>query len=61
MKISRSERGTLVHVEIETTEGDEYEVLVEAYTATVIKAQVNGVSINVSTGEPEAEDKSSEG
>ncbi|MBR2651111.1 MAG: PepSY domain-containing protein [Clostridia bacterium] len=61
VKISRSERGTLVHVEIETTEGDEYEVLVEAYTATVIKAQVNGVSINVSTGEPEAEDKSSEG
>ena len=60
VKISRGGRGTLVHGEIETTDADKYEVLVEAYTATVIKARVNGVTINISTGEPETEGETSE-
>ena len=65
VKVSKNEKGALVFVEIETTDGDEYKVLVEAFTATVIKAELNGEALNVSaevnseaTPEQPAEDSS---
>ena len=47
VKLIDSESGPLFSVEIETRAGDEYELVIEAYSGVVIRAELNGSELTV--------------
>lgn len=51
VSIHRGKEGIIVSVELETVAGDEYELVLEAASGTVLKAEMNGVELELSTGQ----------
>lgn len=47
VKFHDGERGMLISVKLETEDGDKYEVVIEAFSATVIRASKNGEAIEI--------------
>ena len=53
VKIYETESGTVYSVKIENKTGDVYQLVVEAYSGTVLKAELNGTAIEITTNSAE--------
>ena len=53
VKIYETESGTVYSVKIENKAGDVYQLVVEAYSGTVLKAELNGTTIEISANPAE--------
>ena len=47
--LHETENGTIFFVEIQTKTGDQYKVVIEAYSGTLLKAELNRAAIEIST------------
>ena len=53
VKIYETESGTVYSVKIENKTGDVYELVAEAYSGTVLKAELNGTAIEITVNSAE--------
>ena len=53
VKIYETESGTVYSVRIENKTGDVYQLVVEAYSGTVLKAELNGTAIEITANSAE--------
>ena len=56
VKVKSGKNDVVISIEIETESGDEYEVIIEAYSGTVIKAELNGTELDITDNNVGGED-----